>query len=308
MPLVFLLYALFSSIFIICKVALEYTEPLFLVGSRMIVAGFLIGGYQFWTKREEFSRGFKNIKKLLCLAFFNIYLTNACEVWGLSYLSPAKTCLIYSLSPFIAAFFSFLLLNETLSSKKWAGLLIGFLGFFPILLDTDGVEELTGGIWRFSWPELAVCTAAISSVFGWILLRQLVKEDNISTLTANGLSMFFGGAFALFHSAFEENWDPIPVTEYLPFIECSLLLLLISNLIAYNLYGYLLKKFTATFMSLAGLTTPLFAAILAWFYFGEVVTLSFYLSLGIIFLGLLIYYQEELRESERISVKPQTIL
>ncbi|MBA3239382.1 MAG: EamA family transporter [Parachlamydiaceae bacterium] len=306
MPLVFLLYALFSSVFIICKVALEYTEPLFLVGSRMVVAGLLIGGYQLWKNREDFFKGFNCIKKLLGLAFFNIYLTNVCEVWGLSYLSPAKTCLIYSLSPFVAAFFSYFLFNEMLSWKKWAGLLIGFFGFFPILLETNGIEELAGGMWGFSWPEIAVCIAAISNVYGWILLRQLVKEDNISTLTANGLSMFFGGIFALSHSLYAESWTPIPVTEYLPFIECSLLMLLISNFIAYNLYGYLLQKFTATFMSLAGLTTPLFAAVLAWFYFGEVVTPSFYLSLAIIFLGLLIYYQEELKEAEGITVNTQT--
>src|SRR5205085_1039825 len=110
-------------------------------------------------------------KKLLSLAFFNIYLTNVCEVWGLTYLSPAKTCLIYSLSPFVAAFFSFLLFKEMLSSKKWAGLLIGFLGFFPILLETNGIEDLAGGLWVFSWPEIAVCIAAISNVYGWILLR-----------------------------------------------------------------------------------------------------------------------------------------
>lgn len=300
MHLVFLLYALFSSVFIICKVALEYTQPLFLVGSRMVVAGVIISMYQLWRQPKSFSLN----AKIFGLAFFNIYLTNACEVWGLNYLSPAKTCLIYSLSPFIAAAFSFLLFSEKLSPKKWGGLLIGFVGFLPILLSKSSTEELTGSFWGFSWAELAVCVAAISSVYGWIILRQLVKENDYSPLTANGLSMFFGGILALVHSYFVENWNPLPVTEYLPLIECSVLLLLISNLICYNLYGFLLKKYTATFLSFAGLTTPLFAAFFAWLYFGEIVSAAFYISLTMIFAGLSLFYQEELKEAGAITVKP----
>jgi drug/metabolite transporter (DMT)-like permease len=297
MLLVFLVYALFSSVFIICKAALNYTQPLFLVGSRMVVAGLLILAYQIWRNRACLKLNRKILLRLGFLAFFNIYLTNACEVWGLNYLSPAKTCLIYSLSPFVSAFFSFLLFSETLSHRKWFGLLVGFAGFFPILLTQSSTEGLSGSLWGFSWAELAVCTAAISNVYGWILLRQLVKDHQVSHMTANGVSMLLGGCLALLHSYFVENWNPVPISDFLPFIECSLLLLFISNLICYNLYGYLLKKHTATFMSFAGLTTPLFAAGFAWLYFGEVVPPVFYLSLGTIFLGLFIFYQEELRTS-----------
>lgn len=280
-----------------CKIALEYTEPLFLVGSRMFVAGLLLGGYFLWRYpyqarlREQLDRS--ALLKLCALAFFNIYLTNACEVWGLNYLPAAKACLIYSLSPFVAAFFSFLLFKERLSRRKWLGLCVGFIGFFPILLTNTSSEELTSDFLGFSWPEFSVCVAAISNVYGWILLRQLVKNHEFSPLFANGISMFLGGSLALAHSYFVENWNPLPVTEYLPFIECSLFLLIISNIICYNLYGHLLKKYTATLMSLAGLTTPLFAAVLAWLYLGESMTFPFYLSLAIISTGLYLFHSEE---------------
>lgn len=305
MLLVFLLYALFGSVFVICKVALEYTEPLFLVGSRMAIAGLLIILYQLWRDPASFTLSPKSLQRIIGLSFFNIYLTNACEVWGLNYLSASKTCLIYSLTPFMAAFFSYLLFKEKLSNKKWIGLFIGVLGIGPIFMTTSSTEELFGSLGGFSWPELAVCTAAISSVYGWIILRQLVNENGFSFWTANGLSMFLGGILALLHSSFVENWDPFPVTEYVPLIECSLLLMIISNFACYNLYGFLLKRYTATFMSLAGLTTPLFAATFAWLCFGEIVTMPFYISMVGISAGLLIFYQEELRESSSIKVSSQ---
>lgn len=305
MLLVFLLYALFGSVFVICKAALDYTEPLFLVGSRMAVAGLIICAWQFKRNPDSFTFTSKSLQRIIFLGFFNIYLTNACEVWGLNYLSASKTCLIYSLTPFLAAFLSYLLFKERLSSKKWLGLLIGVVGLGPIFMTTSPAEEILGSLGGFSWPELAVCIAAASSVYGWIILRQLINEDGFSFWTANGLSMSLGGVLALSHSYFIENWDPLPVTEYLPLIECSLLLMVISNFVCYNLYGYLLKRYTATFMSLAGLTTPLFAALFAWIFFDDVVSLPFYISLIGISAGLLIFYQEELKESSSIKIAPQ---
>ncbi len=182
-----------------------------------------------------------------------------------------------------------------MSSQKWLGLTVGFLGFLPILIDQSSTEELTGNFWIFSWAELAVCVAAISSVYGWILLKKLIQVDQVSPMLANGFSMLIGGVMALAHSSYVENWNPVPVTDYLPFIECSLLLILVSNFICYNLYGHLLKKFTATFMSFAGFITPLFTAFFGWVIFGETVSSAFYFSMIIVFSGLILFYKEELK-------------
>jgi drug/metabolite transporter (DMT)-like permease len=77
-----------------------------------------------------------------------------------------------------------------------------------------------------------------------------------------------------------------------------LLLIAISNLICYNLYGYLLKKYSVTFVSFAGFITPLFTALFGWWYLGEVVTWPFYVSAIIVFAGLCIFNQEELYPAE----------
>ena len=137
--------------------------------------------------------------------------------------------------------------------------------------------------------------AAASSVYGWILLKQLVNDNQLSPLTANGTSMLLGGVFALAHSFFVEEWSPFPVTDYSLFLECTLLLIIISNIICYNLYGALLKRYSATFLSFAGFTTPLFTALFGWMILGEVVTWPFFLSFLIVLLGLLKFEQGELR-------------
>lgn len=300
MLFVFVLYGLFASVFIVCKLALGYSPPLFLVGGRMLIAGILLGAYLLW-RDGQFKLSVKQMIALSALAFFNIYLTNVCEVWGLKYLSSAKTCFIYSLAPFASALLSFFLFSEQLSSQKWLGLIIGFTGFIPILLEQSSAEELMGSFWVFSWPELAVCVAAFSSVYGWILLKQCIQQHQLSPLQANSLSMALGGIMALAHSYYAEEWNPTPVIEYMPFLGYSLILIIVSNLICYNLYGWLLKKYTATFMSFAGFVTPAFTAIFAWIFLQEGVTVAFCCSMGMVFCGLFLFYREELKQGVEVA-------
>ena len=301
MILVFIMYALFASVFTVAKIGLAYTTPLFFVGFRMLLAGLFMIGYLVCFRRDLLTLKKQDLVPLLKLAFFNIYLTNVFEFWGLQYLTSFKTCFIYSLSPFLSALFSFLVFNEKLSSKKWMGLLIGMVGITPILLAQTTTEELTGHFWIFSWAELAVLAAAACSVYGWILLKQLVQDNQHSPFVANGFSMMIGGFFSLAHSYIDEDWQPIPVTEFLPFIGCTLVLILISNFIGYNLYGWLLKKFSATFLSFSGLSTPLFSAFFGWLLLGENVTWPFYASLLILSLGLTLFYREEEKATEKIA-------
>lgn len=296
MPLFFVFFTFFlwSTSFSIGKVSLEYSPPLFLTGVRMLVAGIIILGFLYMWRRETFKIKKRQILPLLLLSFFSVYLTNALEFWGLQYLTAAKACFIYSLSPFLSALFSYFQFKEKITSRKVMGLVTGFLGFFPVLLMQSGSDDL-GGFSFLSLAEIALVIATICSVYGWIILRKLGKDDGMSPLMANGSSMALGGVFALVHSMIVENWNPFPVSNAMGFLQGIFMMILISNLICYNLYGWLLKRFTATFLSFAGLTTPLFAAFFGWIFLKEEVSWVFFLSVGIISIGLWIVYAEEFR-------------
>jgi len=303
MALVLLLYALFASVFTSAKCALEVASPFFLIGFRMALAGVIMLGYCLIT--NSFTKLTKEgWLRIGLLALINIYLTNTLELWGLQYLTTFKTCFIYSLSPFLSALFSYLLFSEVLTRKKWIGLTVGCLGFVPILLSQTSLEEQTGSVWGFSWAELAVVGAVIASVTGWMLLQRLVTFDGISSVQANGFSMALGGLLSLLHSSIVETWQPIPVTHYANFFGWTFVLIVVSNFVCYNLYGYLLKRFSATFMSFAGLSTPYFTALFGALFLNEELTVSFFASSLVVSSGLLLFYQEELKENfEKIKNK-----
>ncbi|MGH2612969.1 MAG: DMT family transporter, partial [Rhabdochlamydiaceae bacterium] len=256
--IVIIMYAVWSSMFSFAKIALQYSPPLFLTGARMAIGGVILLAYLLIAKRSAFKMRPIQWMSIVLLGFFSIYLTNILEFWALQYLTAAKACFIYSLSPFFAAFFSYLHFGEKMNGRKWIGLSLGLVGIIPVLSLKTGAEGLLSAFSFLSWPSLAMIGAALTSVYGWVLLRLIVKDNEVSPLMANGSSMLIGAAMAFGHSFFIESWAPTPVAtgSMLPFLSWTLLMAFVSNIICYNLYGMLLKRFTATFLSFMGLLSP----------------------------------------------------
>jgi drug/metabolite transporter (DMT)-like permease len=264
----------------------------------MLLGGIFLLAWLALTKRSSFKLQRKQLISIFFLAVFSIYLTNILEFWGLQYLSSAKTCFIYSLSPFFAALFSYLHFKEKMNVRKWIGMGVGFLGFIPVIMTQTGSEDLLRVGSFFTLPTLAIAGAALFSVYGWVLLRLTVKDQELSPVMANGSSMLLGGLLALGHSFFVEAWHPIPVdgAHISPFLQNLFFMTILYNVICYNLYGAMLKRFTATFLSFVGLLSPVFASISGWLFLNEPISPVILLSTGVVSIGLGIVYYAELKQ------------
>jgi len=264
----------------------------------MLIAGVLILGYLAWRNRAAFQITGKQVASLALLALFSVYLSNAFEFWGLQNMTAAKTCFFYSLAPFFSAVFSYLHFKEKMNGRKWIGMGIGFAGFIPVLAAQKGSEELLSSLAFIFWPELSVIAASICAQYGWILLRLLLKNNSMPLLMVNGGSMVIGGLFALVHSLFIDTWSPLPVAgANIPsFAQGLFIMIFISNILCYNLYGLMLKRFTATFVSFMGLLFPIFASMNSWLLLGEPISLTILFSTGIVSIGLWIFYSAELKQ------------
>lgn len=297
--LVILLCTLYGSVFVFGKLTLEYAEPLFITAARMILAGLLLLGFQFWFNRSHFHFKRQHIFPIFIIALTNVYLTNALEFWGLQFMEAGKACFIYSFSPIATALLSYVFFSERITPKKWIGLFIGVAGFIPILMThSSGEDKVMGSILFLSYAELAILGAATMSAIGWIMMQHTVKTLSYSSMMANGTSMLLGGIFSLLHSLVVEDWAPLPISDFWPFMQWFVVLTIISNLLSYNLNAFLLKAYTATYLSFAALSQPFFAAMVAWLFLGEVESMYFWLSFIVVSVGLYIYYQEELRHGQ----------
>jgi drug/metabolite transporter (DMT)-like permease len=182
-----------------------------------------------------------------------------------------------------------------MTKEKWLGLFIGFVGYIPILLHQSSEEFEISHTGIFSLAEIAVIGGAISSVIGWVTMKSLVENKGMPISLANATSMIVGGIITLICSFLFEDWSPTPIKSLPSFLKWSTLLLVTSNLICYNMYAHLLKRFSATFISLCSFSSPLFASLYGWFLLNESVSIPFFISYIIIFIGLYFFYQEELK-------------
>ncbi len=295
--LVIILFFLFASIFSLQKESLKYSEPFFLIGFRMTIAGVIILLFNIKSLKLI---NFKNLKYFLYLSIFNIYLNSIFEIWGLNNMSSSKACMIYSLSPFITSLAAFFLLGEKLNIKKFIGMLIGFLGLIPLTYFRTYKEINSGNLFIFSLSELSLMLSVVFSVFGWIYLKKIISLGYNSFL-ANSFSMFLGGLLILLHSfVFGESWNPIPVINLKKFLFYTIITCFISNIICYNLFGYLLKFFSTTFMTFSGLMTPFFASFFGYIFLKENLSFVFIISLLLFLLGLIIFYNEEISKNKFI--------
>ncbi len=299
MFLVIFLYMLMASTFTIGKVIMSYLNPLFFIGVRMIVGGGCLLAYQYLFKRDSFCIKKKDYLLFAGLAFFHIFLTFCCEFWALGRMGSAKLCLFFNLMPFVTALLSYILFTEKITKKQFAGLVIGFLGFLPILM---GQNFETSAVGFMSWAEIVLLVSVFSGAYGWIIMQQLVDKDDYSPVFANGIGMFFGGILSMFASLAVEGAPKLLMTsgslttDLLTVVGYTGLLIIIANFICYNLYGFLLRSYTATFVSFAGFICPLFTAVYGWFFLGETVGWAFFATSVIVLFGLYIFHQDELKK------------
>ncbi len=292
MFLIIILYGLFGASFPLSKTLLGFADPIFYTGIRMFIAGSILLIYQYCYAHRHLKFNWHNKWYYLQIIFFGIYLTYILRFIGLGTLTSSKTAFLFNLMPFFSAFYSFLMFKEKLTRQQWLGLAIGFVGFIPILKTTSPLEKSLGEIFFISWPELAVLAAVAAQSYSWIIMRKLVKEKSYAPSMINGMTMTAGGILALITAYFWEGKQEM--ADPGAFLSLLILVILISNIICHNLYAYLLKRYTATFLAFAGFLGPLFSAFYGWLFLAEKITWHFYVSAIIVFIGLYLFYQHEL--------------
>lgn len=298
MILLVVLYSLFASSIVAGKYILPYTKPIFLTGIRMFLGGAALLAYQHFHPHREFKFHKEHIWYYLQLVFFGVYITYILRFWALGSLPAFKLSFLYNLAPFLTSLYSYIFFNEKLTKKQWIGLSIGLLGLVPILISSTPSESTWGEFLFISWPELAVLVSVATNSYSWIVMRTLVRDKNYSPVMVNGISMTAGGFLALLTSPFFEGF--LPVTNTYTFIIGLIFIIITSNLICHNLYGHLLRSYSNTLISFAGFITPPFCALYEWLLLGTKITWHFYASSVIVFVGLFLFYQDELRGAQNI--------
>jgi drug/metabolite transporter (DMT)-like permease len=217
----------------------------------------------------------------------------------LQYTSLVSKSPLSCLCIFVGTLLGRVVFGGSRTVKQIVGMCMGFLCAASIAMyltqdDPSVIHTL------LSWPDVLLLCAVFTGAYGWIVVKKArVLGYNLACI--NGIAMTGGGVIMLIHSLIQEGiphlyTQPIGFTQHgslLVAIAAVLYLLVVSNIICYSLYTWLLDYYSVTLLSFLGLTTPIFTACFSVLLLHEQVTWHFVLTFVLIAVGLALFYADE---------------
>jgi drug/metabolite transporter (DMT)-like permease len=278
LPLYIVVFCLlWSYAFVAGKIGVTYCPPLILLAARFSLAGVLILGITA-LRSERWSLSLRDTLAFALIGVANNALYLGLGYTGLQSVSAGLGGLIVSANPVFTAVFAALLLNEQLTWRKIAGLVLGIIGVGLIVwhrmaIGTDSVHGIL-----FTFASLA------SIVAGTILFKLLAPKGSL--WIGNGVQNIAAGIVLIpFAFTLSSVHDIVP---NLPLLGSFAFLTLGGSVLAYMIWFHLLRVCGATAASAYHFVMPPLAMVFAWIVLGEHVAVRD--LLGVVPVALGIYF------------------
>ncbi|ADQ16234.1 DMT family transporter [Leadbetterella byssophila] len=225
--------ALWASASAAAKIALPYIEPLAMFQVRFFLAGVLLIAYSLIITKDRFPKG-KEWVQLIIFGGLNTTLYLSLFVLSLREISAGIGSLATSTNTLIISALSTVFLGQSLKSKQWMALLLGFAGVglacYPLW---ENHQATPRGLFLIFLSMLSYSVGTLYySKIKW----------NLSRITINGWQVFLGGVLMFpltwyFHVDGANQWNSIVWTSIL-------WLIFPVSIGAVQLWLYLLKQDT----------------------------------------------------------------
>lgn len=277
---------LLALVFILTKKISLIASPAFLTGIRFFTAGMIFNGLRYYFSSATLS--FKEFLKInwqkLTLIGVSFALGDILRTQSLQIIPSSHASLLATSAPFLALIISYFLLNESITRRKIAGLLLGIIGLAP-LLSKKIMTAHAPMTFITSYLLFMVSTSLI--IIGGVYSRKLSAKgcDLLSSLAA---FLSIAGIVSLFISAGTDKWSISffkSITDNWILIFCCIV---IQNIIGFYLYNYLIKYNPVTLVTFSNLLVPLFTSIILRFYKLETLEYEFFFGFGMLVIAFIV--------------------
>lgn len=200
------------------------------------------------------------------------------------YLTSGLMALIFGFSPLVAGLIGHLLLkNQKLIALQWLGMAIAVLGLSFIFIDSAGSQINPWGVVLMLISMLSY----ISSIFWVKQINAPLKP--MSQATGSLLVSALGSVFIL-----PFVWQQMPTQ--LPGLHSLIgfaFTMIMSSIVAMLCYFWLIKRLSASTVSLTNVMTPVIALILGATLNHEHVSSHALLGIVIVMLGIILYFYQD---------------
>jgi drug/metabolite transporter (DMT)-like permease len=145
--------------------------------------------------------------------------------------------------------------------------------------------------------ELVMLTSVCSAAYGYIVLERLAGEVQ-SVFLSSGLMMFVGGFGSLLTVLIYQGVQPLYAAANNQTLWLVMVcIVVLENVIGLTVQTWLIRRYSATFLAISSFITPLCSILIGIWFLGEPWYHSHGAALGCILSGVVLFYQEEIRQS-----------
>jgi drug/metabolite transporter (DMT)-like permease len=265
--------------FVVQRVALEVSGPLWVAAGRCGIGAIVLLGFGR-TLRELGRRG---IVVAIVLGVTNQFAFLGLQVAGLRTVEAGPAAAIIYLQPVLVVLASSPLLGERLTSRRLAGALLGFAGVAVVGLHQSATASAAGVLLLLgaavSWSAGAIVTSASGEPIVPLVVGQHLVGAPLLVATA-----------AL--------TEPFPALST-KFVLCVLFAGVCGSAMAWMLWSFLMRRGEAGVVSTWLFAVPVLAAVLGVLLLGEPMSLALAVGIALVAVAVRLAATSERRPRER---------
>ena len=271
------IYLIWGSTFLAIRYAVESIPPLFVAGTRHLIAGSMLLAWALWKGERPTRQGWR---AGIVLGFLFFLVSHGLLHWAELKVPSGVAALVVAVQPaMVALFLPLLRLGPRPRGWTWAGLLLG-ASSVAILFGpgvTSGLGVRAGLV--------AVLVGTISWSIG-IVYAQKVQPAKGGTLNA-ALPLLCGSWMLLAGGLLRGEHRALHLGSVSQASLLGLLFLIFfGSLVAFSAYAWLLKHYPPTLVATHTYVNPIVAVFLGWLFAGEKLTASIVLSMVLAILAI----------------------
>ena len=281
-----------SFSFIWTRVAIHSFHPMTLITLRLIIASVLLFIVSKSAGKLQKLRR-KDIKWFILLAFFEPFLYYVGETYGLTTVDSTLAAVIVSTIPLFAPLLAFVVLRERIGLPNIVGIIVSLVGvFFVIYEPNGGFNANSGGVaLMFLAVFAAVCYATV--------LRKI--PDYYTNMNVIFYQSLLGLIFFIPTFMFTDFQSIQTIHVSRESLTALVLLSVFASVIAFVLFAGAVRKVGVTRTNVFVNLIPVFTAILSWFILDEILTLSKWIGIMIVVIGLFVSQAGKIRFNKAVE-------
>ena len=253
-------------------------SPNALLYSRVLGAAICFWFVSLFTKRQKVE--LKDFKLIIICAIFGMGLNMITALNGLYNSTPINSSIITTLAPIFIFLISVILLKEKISKRKYAGVLIGFIGTLTLILLNEKSLENAPNI---NLGNFYLFINSISYALYFVLVKPLTEKYNMITIMKwlFLFSIFINMPFGLVEFM-QVEWVEINHTSFIKIfyvVFCTTFLVYLLNL-------YALKNLKATTVGMFIYLQPVIGILFAIYRGADKLTIPDISSVLLVFAGV----------------------